>query len=126
MELARSAVWNHHEVMYGINPKGDTRWRVMPCAYGDYILTCGEITYQSFGLDRKKQVFRLAFFWLGWPDLNRRVPESKSGALPLGDIPITRILYHAFGGESSPFFDKLLKSWQFVRQNRSRDEKYRG
>ena len=21
MELARSAVWNHHEVMYGINPK---------------------------------------------------------------------------------------------------------
>ena len=27
-------------------------------------------------------------FWLGWPDLNRRMPESKSGALPLGDIPI--------------------------------------
>ena len=23
-----------------------------------------EITYQSFGLDRKKQVFRLAFFWI--------------------------------------------------------------
>ena len=35
---------------------------MMPYAFGDYILTCGEITYQSFGLDRKKQVFRLAFF----------------------------------------------------------------
>ena len=28
------------------------------------------------------------FCWLGWPDSNRRVPESKSGALPLGDIPM--------------------------------------
>ena len=28
----------------------------MPYAYGDYILTCGEIPYQSFGLDRKKTV----------------------------------------------------------------------
>ncbi len=44
--------------------------------------------------------------WLGWPDLNRRMPESKSGALPLGYTPIfhyagsfviTRvILYHIF------------------------------
>ena len=25
MELARSAVWNHHEVMYGINPKENAR-----------------------------------------------------------------------------------------------------
>jgi hypothetical protein len=32
MELARSAVWNHHEVMYGINPKENARWRVMPYA----------------------------------------------------------------------------------------------
>ena len=28
------------------------------------------------------------FCWLGWPDSNRRVRESKSRALPLGDIPI--------------------------------------
>ncbi len=27
-------------------------------------------------------------FWLGWPDSDRRVPESKSGALPLGYTPI--------------------------------------
>ena len=29
MELARSAVWNHHEVMHGIKPQVDARWRVM-------------------------------------------------------------------------------------------------
>ena len=29
-------------------------------------------------------------FWLGWQDLNLRMPESKSGALPLGDIPMWR------------------------------------
>ena len=26
--------------------------------------------------------------WLGWQDLNLRMTESKSVALPLGDIPI--------------------------------------
>ena len=31
----------------------------------------------------------LAPFWLGWQDSNLRMPESKSGALPLGDIPIS-------------------------------------
>ena len=62
MELARSAVWNHHEVMYGINPKGNARWRVMPYAYGDSILTCGEITYQSFGLDKKRTKHSLRSF----------------------------------------------------------------
>ncbi len=37
----------------------------------------------------------LVFFaWLGWPDLNRRMPESKSGALPLGDIPINSPRYY--------------------------------
>ena len=30
----------------------NTRYSVMPYAYGDYILTCGEITYQSFRLDK--------------------------------------------------------------------------
>ena len=53
MESRRRSEWNHHEVMYGINPKENARYRVMPYACGDYILTCGEITYQSFGLDKK-------------------------------------------------------------------------
>ena len=66
----------------------NARWRVMPYACGDSIHDCVVITYQSFGLDRKKQVLRLAFFWLGWPDSDRRMRESKSRALPLGDIPL--------------------------------------
>ncbi len=28
-----------------------------------------------------------AHVWLGWLDSNQRMPESKSGALPLGDTP---------------------------------------
>ena len=28
--------------------------------------------------------------WLGWQDSNLRMPESKSGALPLGDIPMLK------------------------------------
>ena len=35
---------------------------MMPYAFGDYILTCGEITCQSFGLDRKKTVRKRSFF----------------------------------------------------------------
>ena len=27
--------------------------------------------------------------WLGWQDSNLRIPESKSGALPLGDSPVS-------------------------------------
>jgi len=73
MELARSAVWNQHEVLYGINPKENARWRVMPYAYGDSILTCGEIPYQSFGLDKKrtKQLLR-SFFGRGRRTWSRR------------------------------------------------------
>ena len=56
-------VWNHHEVMYGINPKENARWRVMPYAYSDSILTCGEITYQSFGLDKKRTKHLLRSFF---------------------------------------------------------------
>ena len=55
---------------YGIRPyvcmesirRKDTRCRVMPYACGNAIHDCVVIPCQSFGLDRKKQVFRLAFF----------------------------------------------------------------
>ena len=33
-------------------------------------------------------IFSFKLYWLGWQDLNLRMPESKSGALPLGDTPI--------------------------------------
>ena len=49
-----------------------------------------------------------ALFWLGWPDLNRRMQESKSCALPLGDTPIliftTAIVYHKKHALSSGIF----------------------
>ena len=31
----------------------------------------------------------LMSYWLGWQDLNLRVRESKTRALPLGDTPVT-------------------------------------
>ncbi len=59
MELARSVVWNHHEVMYGINPKADTRWRVMRYKGGSpplmiYTALRAAMIYQACGLDNKK------------------------------------------------------------------------
>ena len=30
--------------------------------------------------------------WLGWKDLNPRITESESAALPLGDTPENKIL----------------------------------
>ncbi len=70
MESMRSIAWNQHEVLYGINPKEDTRLRVMPYACGDSILTYGEITYQPFGLD-KKIPSQLRWNFFVWSDLNR-------------------------------------------------------
>ena len=53
-----SVVWNRHEVMYGINPKkSHLRWCHTPTAIP---CTLRVIPYQSFGLNRKKQVIRLA------------------------------------------------------------------
>ncbi len=36
------------------------------------------------------------FSWLGWRDSNPRMPVPKTGALPLGDIPI-----HYIGGNAT-------------------------
>ena len=46
---------------------------------------------------------RTTLFWLGRPDLNRRMEESKSSALPLGDGPVKEKTvrdwaYTVFGG----------------------------
>ena len=78
----RRRVWNQGEALYGIRNllrygiitkwcmssirRENTRYRVMPYACGDSIHDCVVITYQSFGLDRKKQVLRLAFFCVVW------------------------------------------------------------
>ncbi len=53
---------------------------------------------------RKKDADWRPLRWLGWPDLNRRVRESKSRALPLGDIPLNLqqvVLYHTCSRLSS-------------------------
>ncbi len=36
----------------------------------------------------EKSESKLSDFWLGWPDSDRRMRESKSRALPLGYTPI--------------------------------------
>ena len=41
----------------------------------------------------------LNWFWLGWQDLNLRMRESKSRALPLGDTPMqAHSLFKIWGG----------------------------
>ena len=65
MESDRRSVWNHHKVMYVINPKGDTcyAWcHTVPLARIPYTALRAAITYQSFGLDRKKTVRKRSFF----------------------------------------------------------------
>ncbi len=112
MESRQRRVW--HQSEGGMHALRDA---IRPL--GDYILTCGEITYQSFGLDKTPMRKHRSFggecepthllanarrflhpgqkqgqpegcpcFWLGWPDSDRRMRESKSRALPLGYIPI--------------------------------------
>ena len=46
-------------------------------------------SYFPFHSKQKSSNFRYYFsVWLGWQDSNLRMPESKSGALPLGYSPI--------------------------------------
>ena len=44
------------------------------------------------GISQRKKTFGGSFcgFWLGYKDSNLGVPESESGALPLGHTPIER------------------------------------
>ena len=37
---------------------------------------------------RRRLALSAVLFWLGWQDLNLRMRESKSRALPLGDTPM--------------------------------------
>ena len=44
--------------------------------------------HRHLGIKPAITVIARLYRWLGWQDLNLRMPESKSGALPLGDIPL--------------------------------------
>lgn len=41
----------------------------------------------TFSLATRRSTTELRPHWMGWQGSNLRMPESKSGALPLGDIP---------------------------------------
>ena len=45
---------------------------------------------------------RALLYWLGWLDLNQRMRESKSRALPLGYTPTKRCEAEGRSGRSSP------------------------
>ena len=54
--------------------------------YNDSLAIVDDIPLLSQWI-KKDQVRRLGLFWQGWQDLNLRMTESKSVALPLGYIP---------------------------------------
>ena len=54
----------------------------------------------------------LPYQWLGWPDLNRRMRESKSRALPLGDIPIGYAEIPAYFTTVFPVCQVLQRKYQ--------------
>ena len=117
------AVWNHPEGMYGINPKENARLCVMPCACDDSIHDCVVITSQSFGLDRKKQVLRLAFFWQGWQGSNLRNARVKVWCLntwlhPYIRARFTRSMnYNPKKSFCQPFFGIIAKMLFFCTKN---------
>ncbi|MBR0442706.1 MAG: hypothetical protein IIX15_00035, partial [Clostridia bacterium] len=59
-------------------------WRGCQCVFRDFFKINMEVKKRRLILKNQKGIaMRLCLFgWLGWPDLNRRMPESKSGALP--------------------------------------------
>ena len=46
----------------------------------------------------------LVLVWLGWEDLNPRMAESESAALPLGDTPKAGWGFNKVAMESQAFF----------------------
>ena len=117
MELRRSRVWNHHEVMYGIKPQEmHLRWCHTPSAI---TYTLRVITYQSFGLDKKRaSLLRSSFFgardgtWTrtGLPHAPQTCASADSATLASA-----LILYHRIWDLSTPFFKKLNNFWRRVK-----------
>ena len=111
MELRRRSVCNQPKGLDGINPKGKyPRKSLMTYACGDYILTCGEITYQSFGLDKNKRKQRCRFLLLlacpnGFEPLAFRVGVWRAIQLCHGQI---RMYYTIFGAKFQSYFDDNL------------------
>ena len=47
---------------------------------------------QNLTLTIKKSPKWTHFYWLGWRDSNPQMPAPKTGAIPLGDIPLSTIV----------------------------------
>ena len=75
MESDRRSGWNHHEVMYVINPKVNARYRVMPYACGDYILAHARLHTNPSDWIEKSKSFDLLFSWLPLLGSNQRHPD---------------------------------------------------
>ena len=52
--------------------------------------------------------------WLGWLGSNQRMPESKSGALPLGYTPIFTVIFYHIKVKLSTFSFTILRSFYFL------------
>ena len=65
------------------------REKISPFSFGPQTASFHQVVTRRI-VDRHRYGYPQipAGIWLGWQDLNLRMPESKSGALPLGDIPI--------------------------------------
>ena len=70
MESDRRSGWNHHKVMYGINPKEKYTLRVMPYAYGDYILAHARFLSNPSDWIEKSKSLDLLFSWRATRDSN--------------------------------------------------------
>ena len=77
-----STVWNHHKVMYGINPKERYTLCVMPYACGDYILAHARLHTNPSDWIEKSKSFDLLFSWSGLRGSNPPPPPWQGGALP--------------------------------------------
>ncbi len=52
--------------------------------------------------------------WQGYEDLNLRMPRSKPGALPLGDIPVVTFLRVFSLGKISLYWSRTLYSLSYL------------
>ena len=88
--------YQSHIIMAGYSPSAKIR---SPCALQASLQIFGwrmrtDAAYAARSASSPPQPTEKAtlsggfFCWLGWPDSDRRMRESKSRALPLGDIPL--------------------------------------
>ena len=102
MESDRRSECDHHEVMYVIAPKERYTYGDAIHSTRDYILTYGEITYRSFGSDKKSKSFDLLFL------------EAPAGFAPANNGVADRGLTAWLRCHASSCFNIIAESKRFV------------